>query len=160
RRAWKHCPMFRLGDFVPGYEASSWLGFGAPKNMPAAVVDRLNKEINFSLSDSAIKARLVDLGGLVLPPSKLGIGKLERRHRGALLANRRARQYARTRNPSETSPRLRPRGFLCGQPLALLWQIYSGRWSLQIHFRQCGHRCGGSRAKSSRMAWRTAGKVG
>ena len=44
--------------------------------------------------------------------------------------------------------------------LALLWQIYSGRRSLQIHFRQCGHRCGGSRAKSSRMAWRTAGKVG
>ena len=44
--------------------------------------------------------------------------------------------------------------------LALLWQIYSCRCSLQIHFRQCGHRCGGSRAKSSRMAWRTAGKVG
>ena len=43
---------------------------------------------------------------------------------------------------------------------ALLWQIYSGRRSLQIHFRQCGHRCGGSRANSSRMAWRTAGKVG
>jgi putative tryptophan/tyrosine transport system substrate-binding protein len=44
--------------------------------------------------------------------------------------------------------------------LALLWQIYLRRRSLQIHFRQCGHRCGGSRAKSSRMAWRTAGKVG
>src|SRR5262249_11185038 len=44
--------------------------------------------------------------------------------------------------------------------LALLWQIYSGRRSLQIHFRQCGHRCGGSRAKSSRMAWRTAGENG
>src|SRR5262249_38502705 len=44
--------------------------------------------------------------------------------------------------------------------LALLWQIYSRRRLLQIHFRQCGHRCGGSRAKSSRMAWRTAGKVG
>ena len=44
--------------------------------------------------------------------------------------------------------------------LALLWQIYSCRRSLQIHFRQCGHRRGGSRAKSSRMAWRTAGKVG
>src|SRR5262249_32249101 len=43
--------------------------------------------------------------------------------------------------------------------LALLWQIYSRRGSLQIHFRQCGHRCGGSRAMSSRMAWRTAGKV-
>src|SRR3979409_2716423 len=44
--------------------------------------------------------------------------------------------------------------------LALLWQIYSRRCSLQIHFRQCGHRCGGGRAMSSRMAWRTAGKVG
>jgi tripartite-type tricarboxylate transporter receptor subunit TctC len=58
-----------VGDFVPGYEASSWLGFGAPKNTPAAVVDRLNKEINLALSDSAIKTRLVDLGGLALPPS-------------------------------------------------------------------------------------------
>src|SRR6516165_12288710 len=44
--------------------------------------------------------------------------------------------------------------------LALLWQIYLGRRSLQIHFRQCGHRCGGGRAMSSRIAWRTAGKVG
>jgi tripartite-type tricarboxylate transporter receptor subunit TctC len=58
-----------VGDFVPGYEASSWLGFGAPKNTPTAVVERLNKEINLAISDSAIKARLVDLGGLVLPPS-------------------------------------------------------------------------------------------
>src|SRR5215470_15410604 len=48
----------------------------------------------------------------------------------------------------------------CQQGLALLWQIYSRRCALQIHFRQCGHRCGDSRAKSSRMAWRTAGKVG
>ena len=44
--------------------------------------------------------------------------------------------------------------------LALLWQICLGRRSLQIHFRQCGHRCGGGRAMSSRIAWRTAGKVG
>jgi hypothetical protein len=44
--------------------------------------------------------------------------------------------------------------------LALLWQIYSRRSALQIHFRQWGHRCGGGRAMSSRMAWRTAGKVG
>ena len=58
-----------VGDFVPGYEASSWLGFGAPKNMSAAVLDRLNKEINLAISDSAIKARLVDLGGLVLSPN-------------------------------------------------------------------------------------------
>ena len=44
--------------------------------------------------------------------------------------------------------------------LALLWQIYSRRRSLQIHFWQCGHRRGGGRAMSSRMAWRTAGRVG
>ncbi len=44
--------------------------------------------------------------------------------------------------------------------LALLWQIYSYRCSLQIHSRQCGHCCGGGRAMSSSMAWRTAGKVG
>ena len=58
-----------VGDFVPGYEASSWLGFGAPKHTPAAVVDRLNQEINLAISASAIKARLVDLGALVLAPS-------------------------------------------------------------------------------------------
>src|SRR5262249_54678372 len=59
----------------------------------------------------------------------------------------------RTRRSGETAARW----FLI-RLLALLWQIYSGRRSLQIHFRQCGHRCGGSRAKSSRMAWRTAGE--
>ena len=58
-----------VGDFVPGYEASTWLGFGAPKNTPAAVIDRANREINFAISDSAIKARLADLGGVGIPPS-------------------------------------------------------------------------------------------
>jgi tripartite-type tricarboxylate transporter receptor subunit TctC len=58
-----------VGDFVPGYEASSWLGFGAPKNTPAAVVDRLNKEINSAISQPPIKARLGDLGGLAQAPS-------------------------------------------------------------------------------------------
>jgi len=61
-----------VGDFVPGYEASSWLGFGAPKNTPAAVVDLLSKEINLAISHSSIKARLVDLGGSVLAPSSPG----------------------------------------------------------------------------------------
>src|SRR5215510_11373740 len=58
-----------VGDFVPGYEASSWLGFGAPKHTPAAVIDLLSKEINLAISHSSIKARLVDLGGSVLAPS-------------------------------------------------------------------------------------------
>jgi tripartite-type tricarboxylate transporter receptor subunit TctC len=62
-----------IGDFVPGYEAHGWIGFGAPKNTPAAVVDRLNNEINSAISDSSIKAHLVDIGGLgylrVRPPT-------------------------------------------------------------------------------------------
>jgi tripartite-type tricarboxylate transporter receptor subunit TctC len=58
-----------VGDFVSGYEANSWLGFGAPKNTPAAVVDLLSKEINLAISHSSIKARLVELGGSVLAPS-------------------------------------------------------------------------------------------
>ena len=47
-----------------------------------------------------------------------------------------------------------------GVYLALLWQIYSRRFLLPIHFRQCGHRFGGSRAMSATMAWRTNGKLG
>src|SRR5262249_37623338 len=56
-----------VGEFVPGYEASSWHGFGAPKNTPAAIVDRLNSEINAALSDPKLQARLADLGGTPLP---------------------------------------------------------------------------------------------
>jgi tripartite-type tricarboxylate transporter receptor subunit TctC len=53
------------GEFVPGYEASQWYGMGAPKNTPAEIIDKLNKEINAVLAASAIKARLADLGGTV-----------------------------------------------------------------------------------------------
>jgi tripartite-type tricarboxylate transporter receptor subunit TctC len=66
-----------MDDFVPGYEASPWLGFGAPKNTPSAVVDRLNREINLAIAEPAIRARLVELGGLVLRPgSAAEFGKL------------------------------------------------------------------------------------
>ena len=51
-----------VGDFVPGYEASAWYGVGAPKNTPAEIVDKLNKEINAALADPKVKARLADLG--------------------------------------------------------------------------------------------------
>ena len=64
-----------VGDFVPGYEATAWLGFAAPKNTSTATIDRLNKEINSAVSDSAVKARLIDLGGLVLPNSPADFGK-------------------------------------------------------------------------------------
>ncbi len=51
-----------IGEFVPGYEGSGWAGVGAPKDTPAAIVDRLNTEINTVMADPAMKARLVALG--------------------------------------------------------------------------------------------------
>ena len=65
-----------VGEFVPGYEASGWFGVGAPRNTPAEIVDRLNKEINAALADPKIKARLADLGGTVLAGSPADFGKL------------------------------------------------------------------------------------
>src|SRR5215475_7289389 len=56
-----------VGDFVPGYEAATWQGIGAPRNTPADVVSRLNQEINAGLADPKIKARFADVGGTVLP---------------------------------------------------------------------------------------------
>jgi tripartite-type tricarboxylate transporter receptor subunit TctC len=55
-----------VAEFVAGYEASNWFGICAPKATPAEIVEKLNKEINASLADPSIKARLADLGGDVL----------------------------------------------------------------------------------------------
>jgi tripartite-type tricarboxylate transporter receptor subunit TctC len=65
-----------VGEFVPGYEASYWNGIGAPKNTPAEIVEKLNKEINAGLADPKIKARLADLGGEVLALSPADFAKL------------------------------------------------------------------------------------
>lgn len=58
-----------LGDFIPGFEASAWIGIGVPKNTPAEIIGILNKEINRGLADFNLKARLADLGGEVLAGS-------------------------------------------------------------------------------------------
>ncbi len=63
-----------VGDFVPGYEASTWYGVGAPKNTPAEIIERLNKEINAGLADPKLKARLTDLGGMLLSGSTAEFG--------------------------------------------------------------------------------------
>jgi tripartite-type tricarboxylate transporter receptor subunit TctC len=65
-----------VAEFVPGYEASSWYGVGAPKATPAEIVEKLNKEINAGLAGPKIKARLADLGGDVLALSPADFGKL------------------------------------------------------------------------------------
>jgi tripartite-type tricarboxylate transporter receptor subunit TctC len=58
-----------MAEFLPGYEASQWIGIGAPKNTPAEVVNKLNGEINAALADPALKAKVTALGGMVLPGS-------------------------------------------------------------------------------------------
>jgi len=65
-----------VGEFLPGYEASTWYGVGAPKGTPAEIVEKLNKEINAGLADPTMKARLADLGGDVLVLSPADFGKL------------------------------------------------------------------------------------
>jgi tripartite-type tricarboxylate transporter receptor subunit TctC len=64
-----------VADFVPGYEVSDWFGVSAPRNTPAEIVDKLNKEINAGLADPKLKARFADLGGTVLPGSPADFGK-------------------------------------------------------------------------------------
>jgi tripartite-type tricarboxylate transporter receptor subunit TctC len=65
-----------VGDFIPGYEASTWCGIGAPKGTPAEVIDKLNKEINAGLVDPKMKARLANMGSTALPGSPADFGKL------------------------------------------------------------------------------------
>jgi tripartite-type tricarboxylate transporter receptor subunit TctC len=65
-----------VGDFVPGYEASQWYGFAAPKNTPAEIVDRLNKEINAAVADPGMLARLAAIGGQPIPGSPAEFGRL------------------------------------------------------------------------------------
>jgi tripartite-type tricarboxylate transporter receptor subunit TctC len=65
-----------IADFVPGYEASQWYGISAPKNTPAEIVDRLNREINAGIADSGMKARFAAIGGEPLPGSAEEFGRL------------------------------------------------------------------------------------
>jgi tripartite-type tricarboxylate transporter receptor subunit TctC len=65
-----------IGEFVPGYEASSVFGLGAPRNTPTEIIDKLNKEINAALADTDFKARLAHLDGTALSGSPADFGKL------------------------------------------------------------------------------------
>jgi tripartite-type tricarboxylate transporter receptor subunit TctC len=56
-----------VAQFVPGYEANIWHGIAGPKNLPAEIVDKLNREINAILADPAIKAKLANLGAEPMP---------------------------------------------------------------------------------------------
>jgi tripartite-type tricarboxylate transporter receptor subunit TctC len=65
-----------VSETVPGYEASSVFGLGAPTKTPSEIVDKLNREINAALADSTIRRRLVDLGGTALAGTHAEFGKL------------------------------------------------------------------------------------
>jgi tripartite-type tricarboxylate transporter receptor subunit TctC len=65
-----------VGELVPGYEASSVYGLGAPKNIPAEIVGRLNREVDAALADPKIQARLAEFGGTVLATAPADFGRL------------------------------------------------------------------------------------
>ena len=65
-----------MAEFVPGYEASNWNGICAPKSTSAEIIDRVNQAINAGLAEPKIKARLAELGGVILPGSPADFGKL------------------------------------------------------------------------------------
>jgi tripartite-type tricarboxylate transporter receptor subunit TctC len=64
-----------IGEVVPGYEASTWVGLGAPRDTPVEIVDRLNREISVGLNDPMIRKRLTDLGSTVFESSPAEFGR-------------------------------------------------------------------------------------
>jgi tripartite-type tricarboxylate transporter receptor subunit TctC len=65
-----------VAETVPGYEASAFYGMSAPKGTPPEIIDKLNQEINAALADPKVKARLADLGGMLVPGSPADFGTL------------------------------------------------------------------------------------
>jgi tripartite-type tricarboxylate transporter receptor subunit TctC len=65
-----------VGEVVSGYEANDWFGVVAPKNTPASIIDKLNKEVNESIADPKLVARFTQLGGTPLALTPAGFGKL------------------------------------------------------------------------------------
>ena len=65
-----------VGEFVPGYEASSWFGIAAPNGTPVEIIEILNRETNAGLAAPKIESRLTDMGGMLLTGSAADFGKL------------------------------------------------------------------------------------
>ena len=65
-----------VSEYLPGYEASTWYGIGAPRNTPTEIVSMLNTAVNAALADPNIRARLADLGGEPLSLTQNDFAKL------------------------------------------------------------------------------------
>jgi len=64
-----------ITEVVPGYEASGWIGIGAPANTPTEIINRLNKEVYAALVDPKFVARLAELGVVPMPMTPAEFGK-------------------------------------------------------------------------------------
>jgi tripartite-type tricarboxylate transporter receptor subunit TctC len=64
-----------VSEFVPGYEAGSWYGIGAPRNTPPEIIEKLNNEISSALADPAMEARFAALGAEPTPMTAAAFGK-------------------------------------------------------------------------------------
>ena len=67
-----------LAEFVPGFEASLWVGLVAPKDTPRAIVETLNAEINRGIADPKMRSRFAEFGATALPGSPAEFGNLIR----------------------------------------------------------------------------------
>jgi tripartite-type tricarboxylate transporter receptor subunit TctC len=67
-----------LAEFIPGFEASQWVGLAAPKSTPAEIIGALNKQVGAALADPKVKTRFADIGGMVIPGTPDDFGKLIR----------------------------------------------------------------------------------
>ena len=65
-----------IAETVPNFEASGIFGMTAPKGTPPEIVALLNKEVNAGLNNPTLKARLIDLGGILMPTTSAEFGKV------------------------------------------------------------------------------------
>src|SRR6185295_15500264 len=64
-----------VAEFVPGCDATTWYGLGAPRNTPAEIIDTLNKAVNAALADPKMRARLAEFAGTTLPGSPTDLAR-------------------------------------------------------------------------------------
>ena len=65
-----------MAEYLPGYEASIYVGIAAPRDTSSDIVERLNKTINLAFADAMITRRIADLGDAPLSLSTAEFGKL------------------------------------------------------------------------------------
>ena len=65
-----------MSEFLPGFEANGWQGIGVPKNTPAEIIEKLNKEINAALADAAMREKIAKIGATIYSTTPAEFGQL------------------------------------------------------------------------------------